>query len=89
MQRLLLALALSLLLGAPVRADSSQLDRVLANKELRVCIWPDYYGISHRNPNTLQLTGLDIDMARAFAKDLGVELRFVDSSFSMLIDDVT
>ena len=89
MQRLLLALALSLLLGAPVRADSSQLDRVLANKELRVCIWPDYYGISHRNPNTLQLTGLDVDMARAFAKDLGVELRFVDSSFSMLIDDVT
>ena len=89
MQRLLLALALSLLLGAPVRADSSHLDRVLANKELRVCIWPDYYGISHRNPNTLQLTGLDVDMARAFAKDLGVELRFVDSSFSMLIDDVT
>ena len=89
MQHLLLLLGLSLLLSTPVQADSSHLDRVLAAKELRVCIWPDYYGISYRNPHTQQLTGLDVDMARALAKDLGVELRFVDSSFSMLTDDVT
>ena len=37
MQHLLLLLGLSLL-SAPVRADSSHLDRVLAAKELRVCI---------------------------------------------------
>lgn len=89
MHHLLLLLGLSLFLNTPVRADASRLDRVLAAKELRVCIWPDYYGISYRNPQTQQLTGLDVDMASALAKDLGVALRFVDSSFRTLIDDVT
>ena len=89
MQHLLLLLGLSVLLSAPVRADSSHLDRVLAAKELRVCIWPDYYAITYRSPQTALLTGLDIGMAHALAKDLGVALRFVDSSFAMLINDVT
>ena len=89
MQHVLLLLGLSLLMSAPVRADSGHLDRVLAAREVRVCVWPGYYGISYRNPNTQQLTGVDVDMARALAKDLSVELRFVDSSFSRLIDDVS
>ena len=70
-------------------AASGQLERVLGARELRVCIWPGYYGISYRNPYTQQLTGLDVDMARALAGDLGVKIRFVDSSFATLIDDVT
>ena len=79
-----------LLTGLPGAADaqSSRLDRVLAAKELRVCIWPDYYGISYRNPKTLQLSGIDIDLARELAKDLGVQVRFEDSSFARLVDDV-
>ncbi len=86
--------AIALLLSAvlapgPAHAETGQLERVLAANELRVCIWPGYYGITYRNPNTLQLTGLDIDMARALAKDMGVALRFVDSTFATLIDDVT
>ena len=89
MQPLLILLGLSLCLNTPVLADASHLDRVLVAKELRVCIWPDYYGIAYRHPQTQQLTGLDVDMARALAKDLGVAPRFVDSSFSKLIDDVT
>ncbi|HEY8710547.1 MAG TPA: ABC transporter substrate-binding protein [Burkholderiaceae bacterium] len=88
-RRLFLLLGLSLLLSAPAQAASSHLDRVLAAKVLRACIWPDFYGISYRNPHTQQLTGLDVDMARAFAKDLGVALRFVDTTFATLIDDVT
>jgi cyclohexadienyl dehydratase len=70
-------------------ADVSHLDRIASSKELRVCIWPDYYGISFRNPRTQQLEGIDIDQAEAFAKDLGVTLRLVDSSFAKLVDDVT
>ena len=85
---LLLLLWLGLLLSVSLRAHGGQLDRVLATKELRVCIWPDYYGSSYRNPQTQQLTGLDVDMAWAFAKDLGVALRFVDTSFAKLIEDV-
>lgn len=84
-----LLFSLSLLFTASASAESSHLDRILAEKTLRVCIWPDYYGISYRNPKTQQLTGIDVDLARQFAKDLGVEVHFVDSSFARLIDDVT
>jgi ABC-type amino acid transport substrate-binding protein len=61
----------------------------MAAKVVRVCIWPDYYGITYRNPKTQQLSGIDIDMAKELGKDLGVEVRFIDSSFAKLIDDVT
>ena len=70
-------------------ADPSHLDRIASSKELRVCIWPDYYGISYRNPRTQQLEGIDIDQAQALANDLGAKLRFVDSSFAKLVDDLT
>jgi cyclohexadienyl dehydratase len=89
MKRLFLVLFPCMLLAAPLCAQSSRLDRVLAARELRVCIWPDYYGISYRNPKTLQLSGIDIDLAQALAGDLGIKVRFVDSSFAKLIDDVT
>lgn len=91
MNRWFLAPIFGLLAMMPLLAtgdQSSRLDRVLAAKELRVCIWPDYYGISYRNPRTLQLSGIDIDLARELAKDLGVQVRFEDSSFARLIDDV-
>lgn len=68
---------------------TSRLDRVKNAKVVRVCIWPDYFSISYRNPKTQQLAGIDIDMAKEFGKDLGVEVEFVDSSFSKLVDDVT
>ncbi|NCP39603.1 MAG: amino acid ABC transporter substrate-binding protein [Rhodoferax sp.] len=67
----------------------TRLQDVRNAKKVRVCIWPDYYGITYRNPKTQQLTGIDVDMAQALAKDLGVKLEFVDSSFSKLVEDVT
>jgi ABC-type amino acid transport substrate-binding protein len=74
----------------PAAPNASRLERVLEAKTLRVCIWPDYYGITYRNPKTQQLSGIDIDLARELAKDLGpqVKVQFVDSSFAKLIDDV-
>lgn len=38
---------------------------------------------------TQELSGIDIDLAHALARDLGVSPVFVDSSFAKLIDDVT
>ncbi len=64
MKRLPPVLPLCLLLSGPSGAQSSRLDRVLGARELRVCIWPDYYGISYRDPRTQQLSGMDIDLAR-------------------------
>lgn len=86
----LLAIGMILSLSA-LAADttSNRLDRIKTSKTVRVCIWPDYYGITYRNPKTQQLSGIDIDMATELGKDLGVEVQFVDSSFAKLIDDVT
>lgn len=68
---------------------TSRLDRINASKVVRVCIWPDYFSITYRNPKTQQLSGIDIDMAKELGKDLGVEVQFVDSSFARLVEDVT
>ena len=64
------------------------LDRVKARGHVRVCIWPDYYGITYRDPRSQRLSGIDIDLSTELARDLGVGLRHVDSSFATLIDDV-
>jgi cyclohexadienyl dehydratase len=62
-----------------------RLQRVIEARELRVCIWPDYYGVTYRNPKTRLLSGLDIDIAAELGKDLGVAVRYVDSSFQTLV----
>ena len=73
----------------PMMAHAGEvLDRIINRGELRVCIWPDYYGVTFRNPHTRALQGIDIELSRAFAQDLGVKLTYVDSSFTSLIEDV-
>jgi len=67
-------------------AQTTRLERVFQNKELRACIWPEYYSISYRNPKTRELSGIDIDLTQELARELGVKLRYVDSNFSQLFD---
>lgn len=84
-----LGLGLALASAATHGAGSSdRLRRIESTRQLQVCIWPDYYGISYRNPKSLQLSGIDIDNARDLAQALGAEPVFVDSSFAKLVDDV-
>lgn len=72
--------ALVLALGAaPASAGIRQ--QVLAARELRVCVVPDYAGISLRDPRTGTLFGLDIDLSRRFAESLRVKVRYVESDF--------
>jgi len=78
---------LALLSAAPAQAGPV-LDRVKEAGNLRVCIWPDYYGITYRSPRTQQLGGIDIDLSAELARDLGVKLSYVDSSFPKLIEDL-
>ncbi len=89
MTRLMLAVFVALLLPPLLaRAQGDRLSTVLAANEVRICIWPDYYGISFRNPKTQKLSGIDIDVALALAADLKVDPRFVDSSFATVVDDI-
>ncbi len=64
------------------------LDRVKAAGTVRVCIWPDYYGVTMRSPRTGQLSGIDIELSAQLAQDLKLGLEYVDSSFPALIPDL-
>ena len=70
-------------------AQENKLNTIKSNNELRVCIWPQYYGISYIDSRTQRLAGIDSDLAIELAKDLGVKLKFIKSSFPTLINDVT
>lgn len=89
-RRLLPALLLGTLLGLPFSPAQAGpvAERVKASGTVRVCIWPDYYGITYRHPRTQQLVGIDADLSAEFARDLKAKLQTVDSSFATLIDDL-
>jgi len=82
------ALSLAAAFALTATAAPTIAERVQQRGELRVCIWPDYYGVSLRNPRTGQLAGIDIDLSAALASDLKVTPRYVDSSFGTLVDDL-
>ena len=66
----------------------SHLNTIQAAKKVRVCIWPEYYGITFRSPKTQQLTGIDAELALELGRDLGVAVEFVDTTFARLVDDI-
>ena len=71
-----------------VRAHESRLDRIIDEKRVRVCIWPEYFGVTYRDPATLELRGVDIDLALELGRELNVGVEFVDSNFPQLTDDL-
>jgi len=78
----LVALPLSAVQAGPVEK------RVMDTRVLKVCIWPDYYGISFRDQRSRQLVGIDIDLAMELGKDLAVKVEFVDSDFGRFMQDL-
>lgn len=75
--------------GLAGTAEAGQVaDRVKASSRLRVCIWPDYYGVTYRHPRTQQLGGIDIDLSAEFGRDLQASVELVPSSFPTLIEDL-
>ena len=74
--------------ASPATPAANHLAQIHSTGQVRVCIWPDYYSISLRDPRTQQLTGIDIDLAHELARDLGASVQFVDSSFARLVPDL-
>lgn len=90
MLRIIASVFLFTLFTLPVNSHAAdRLEKIQKNNELRVCIWPGYFAISYRNPRTGELEGIDIDMAHEFAKYLKVNLKFVDSSFGKIKENMT
>jgi ABC-type amino acid transport substrate-binding protein len=75
--------------GAPgATGGSGHLERIKASGTLRVCIWPDYYGISFRNPKNGELSGIDEVLSAQFARELGVKPVYVDTTFATFTDEL-
>ncbi len=83
-----LLLAAAAGLAGNANAGDGRLEKVKSQKQLQICIWPSYYGITFRNPRDSQLRGIDIDLAKILSNDLGVTPIFVDSSFASFMDDL-
>jgi ABC-type amino acid transport substrate-binding protein len=81
------AAALATALSLPAAAGPVEA-RVRAAGVVRVCIWPEYLGITYRHPQTGALSGVDIDLSAELARDLQVRVEYVDSSFPRLVPDL-
>ena len=83
-------LILSAFMATPVEAQAPAgiRDAIRVRGEIAVCIWPQYFAISFRNPRTGDLEGIDIDLAREFARRLDVRLRLVETDFVRFMDDL-
>ncbi|MGY3137735.1 ABC-type amino acid transport substrate-binding protein [Bradyrhizobium sp. USDA 4501] len=89
LRRLAFVCALFLsLTPAAAQQTQSRLYEITKSGVLRVCIWPMYYSISFRNPDSGQLEGIDIDLSKELAKDMGVKLDYVETSFGSFIADL-
>lgn len=69
-------------------AASAREDKIMQTGKLKVCIWPDYFSISYKNKKTGELEGIDIDLSREFAKDLGVSVEYVPTHFGIFMNDI-
>lgn len=93
-RRAMLALAAVTFAALPLAGEAqaqqtqSRLYEVTKNKKLRVCQFPLYYSISYRNPSSGEIEGIDADLSKELAKELGADLEIVETSFGTFIADL-
>lgn len=73
---------------AGAQQTESRLYEITKSGKLKVCQYPLYYSISYRNPKTNVIEGIDADLSKELAKELGAELEIVESSFGTFIADL-
>ena len=86
MIRVLVVLTLAMLGSGAALAQESRLDAIQKAGALRVCTPGDYKPFSLAKTDA-GFEGLDVDIAQAMAKSLGVEAKFVKTSWPKLMDD--
>ena len=87
MKKLLLALAV--LVGTVYGADfdlwkKSTLNKIVENKELRVCLEPGYVPFEMKDKQG-RIIGFDVDITKKMAKDMGVKLKLVPTAWDGII----
>lgn len=67
--------------------EGSRLDDVLERGSLNVCTTGDYRPFTFLDADPDEFTGIDVDMARDLADDLGVEIEWTRTTWDDLMDD--
>lgn len=62
--------------------------QVRSGGTLRVCVVANYAGINIRDARTGRLSGLDIDMSKKLAANLGVKTEYVETDFTGFMADL-
>ncbi|WP_044640947.1 transporter substrate-binding domain-containing protein [Risungbinella massiliensis] len=70
------------------KSAHSRLDNILKKKKIRIGTTGDYKPFTYWNSETKQFEGYDIDAAKMLAKNLGVEVEFVRTSWPTLMQDL-
>ncbi|MBK5400542.1 MULTISPECIES: ABC transporter substrate-binding protein [unclassified Pseudomonas] len=86
MKHLLVTLALGPLAVAVAQAD--QLSDIMAKKSLSCGVYADVPPFSAPDPKTRELVGMDVDLCKALAKTMGVELELKPLSVEARIPEV-
>jgi cyclohexadienyl dehydratase len=86
---MLLLVLIGLAQPALAQTAPSRLDDIIARGTLRVGLTGDYRPFSLLDKDTGKYTGLDVDVADAMAKSLGVKLEIVPTVWKDLLTDVT
>lgn len=67
---------------------ASRLDKIIEQGYIRVGTPGDYKPFTYLNPETKQYEGYDIEAAKSLAKELGVEVKFVATTWPTLMEDL-
>lgn len=86
MKQLFVTLALGPLAAAVAQAD--QLSDIMAKKSLSCGVYADVPPFSAPDPKTRELVGMDVDLCKALAKTMGVELELKPLSVEARIPEV-
>jgi cyclohexadienyl dehydratase len=70
------------------KAESSQLDEIIKRGYIRVGMTGDYKPFTYLNPETNEYEGFDADAAKELGKDLGVEVKFVATTWPTMMKDL-
>ncbi|QVJ02826.1 transporter substrate-binding domain-containing protein [Nocardiopsis eucommiae] len=67
--------------------EGSRLDEILDRGSLQVCTTGDYRPFTFLDSDPDEFTGIDVDMARDLADDLGVEIEWTRTTWDDLMED--
>ncbi|GGX99914.1 cyclohexadienyl dehydratase [Litchfieldella qijiaojingensis] len=79
-------IVIGLLLATSLSASARDLDAILDSGTLRVGTTGDYKPFTYLDEGEYE--GFDIDMAEYLAKEMGLEVEFVETSWPTLMDDL-